>query len=112
MGFPNKSNNSADFGFRTIPLKVAEYVIFYEDCWKNPQVVGKLIRVVRKLQFPNKSIGVDRKLQFPIKFLLKTYFCRALARKNARLEREPMGFPNKSIDFPAVVDYLVNGPEQ
>ena len=99
MGFPNKSNNSADFGFRTIPLKVAEYAAFYENCWKNPQIVGKLIRVVRKLQFP-------------IKFLLKTYFCRALARKNARLEREPMGFPNKPIDFSTVVDYVVNGPEQ
>jgi len=46
-----------------------------------------------------KAIRVVRKLQFQNKFLLKTHFCRALARKNARLEREPMGFPNKSIVF-------------
>ena len=36
------------------------------------------------------------KLQFQNNFLLKTHFCRALARKNARLVREPMWFPNKS----------------
>ena len=42
---------------------------------------------------------VVRKLQFPNNFLLKTHFCRALARKNARLVREPMGFPHKSIYF-------------
>ena len=42
-------------------------------------------------------IRVIRKLQFQNNFLLKTHFCRALARKNARLVREPMGFPNKSI---------------
>ena len=40
--------------------------------------------------------GVVRKLQFQNNFLFKTHFCRALARKNARFVREPMGFPNKS----------------
>jgi TolB-like protein len=45
---------------------------------------GKKIRVVRKLQFLNN-------------FLIKTHFCRALARKNTGLVREPTGFPNKPI---------------
>jgi hypothetical protein len=45
---------------------------------------SRLIRVVRKLQFLNN-------------FLRKLHFCRALARRNARLVREPTGFPNKSI---------------
>ncbi|MCL2609072.1 MAG: hypothetical protein FWD94_04115 [Treponema sp.] len=39
---------------------------------------------------------VVRKLQFQNNFLLKTHFCRALARKNARIVRKPTGFPNKS----------------
>jgi len=47
-------------------------------------MTGKKIRVVRKLPFLNN-------------FLIKTHFCRALARKNAGLVREPTGFPNKSI---------------
>ena len=49
--------------------------------------------------FDRGSNRVVRKLQFRNNFLLKTHFCRALARlarKNARFVREPIGFPNKS----------------
>jgi len=43
----------------------------------------KINRVVRKLQFTNN-------------FLIISHFYRALARKNARLVREPTGFHHKS----------------
>jgi Uma2 family endonuclease len=42
---------------------------------------------------------VVRKLQFLNNYLRKLHFCRALARKNAGLVREPTGFPYKSIDM-------------
>jgi hypothetical protein len=56
------------------------------------------------LNFFLKHIIVVRKLQFLNNFLKKSHFCRAdfekvKARKNARLVREPTGFPNKSIIF-------------
>ena len=52
-----------------------------------------------KMKIAIRKNRVVRKLQFQNNFLLKTHFCRALARKNARLVREPMGFPNKSNHF-------------
>jgi len=48
-------------------------------------------------------IRVVRKLQFLNNLLIKSHFCRALARKNARLVREPTGFPHKSIVLYKVV---------
>jgi hypothetical protein len=42
----------------------------------------RLIKVVRKLQFPNN-------------FLIKKHFCRALARKNEGLVRQPIGLSYK-----------------
>ena len=44
-----------------------------------------------------KTIRVVRKLQFLNNFLIKIAFLQGFARKNARLVREPTGFPNKSI---------------
>ena len=49
---------------------------------------------------------VVRKLQFLNNFLRKSHFCRALARKNARLVREPTGFPNKSNEKEIVKNKL------
>jgi transcriptional regulator with XRE-family HTH domain len=45
----------------------------------------------------DKTIRVVRKLQFLNNFLIKIAFLQGFARKNARLVREPTGFPNKSI---------------
>ena len=44
-----------------------------------------------------RCIKVVRKLQFLNNFLIKIAFLQGFARKNARLVREPTGFPNKSI---------------
>jgi hypothetical protein len=43
-------------------------------------------------------IRVVRKLQFLNNFLIKTAVLQAESRKTARLVREPIGFPNKSIN--------------
>jgi len=40
---------------------------------------------------------------FPNKFHLKPHFCRALARKNAGLVRQPTGLSKKSIDLSEIL---------
>ena len=63
----------------------------YRLSFNSPITANKITKKIFSL-----SNRVVRKLQFLNNFLRKSHFCRALARKNARLVREPTGFPNKS----------------